>query len=93
MKSKENKHNCKPRQTTRLEQLHILREARGLPAPASAPSPREVMAGYRGLTFCISSSGSSRGPIWFQVGLILGFPLHLEFLVSAERALSVRISL
>lgn len=87
MRSKENKQDCRPRQTTRLEQFPILRE------PASTQSPREMVAGFRGLTFCRSSSGSSWGPIWLQVGFTLGFPLHLEFLVSAERALPGRRSL
>ena len=91
MRSKENKHNWRPRPTSRLERLHTLREARGLWGVSSgAHSPREVMAGFRGLTFCISSSRSSWGPIWFQGSLILGSPLHLKFLASAERALSGR---
>lgn len=46
MRSKENKQDGRPRQTTSLEQLHILRKARGLWA-ASAYSPREAVAGFR----------------------------------------------
>lgn len=61
LRSKENKQDGRPRQTTSLEQLHILRKARGLRA-ASAYSPREAVAGFRGILSASQALGGAGVP-------------------------------